>query len=130
RQLEGLSSCDQIETQQNADLFERMLLDSWSVDFKGFLDLISEAICRKDGISIEDARRHVREGYRTLMTPGIVNCLLGSAPQARSTRIVNKLVSRMGPAGLALRKLYPSVRKMIRGGGDYHGRDFIPAAKL
>lgn len=130
RQLEGPSSCDQIETQQNADLFDRMLLDSWSVDFKGFLDLISEAIGRKDGISIEDARRHVREGYRTLMTPGIVNCLLGSAPQARSTRIVNKLVSRMGPAGPALRKLYPSVRRMISGGGDYHGRDFIPAAKL
>ncbi|MEP6742957.1 MAG: TIGR00180 family glycosyltransferase [bacterium] len=130
RQLEGPSSCDQIETQQNANLFDRMLLDSWSADFKGFLDVISEAISRQDGISIEEAQRDVKQGYRTLMTPGIVNCLLGSAPQPRSTRMANKLVSSMGAAGPALRKLYPSVRRMIRGGSGYYGRDFIPAAKL
>ncbi len=130
RQLDGPGSCDQIETQQNADLFDRMLLNSWSTDFKGFLDIISKAISEKDGVPIEDAQRHIKQGYRTLMTPGIVNCLLGSAPQPRTTRIANKLVSRMGPAGPALRKLYPSVRRMIRGGGDYHGRDFIRAANL
>ncbi len=129
RQLEGPATCTQIEIQQN-DFFDRMLLDTWSADFKGFLEAISTAISEKDGIRIEEARRQVKLGYRTLMTPGIVNCLLGSVPQPRRFRKARQLVSRMGPAGSALHKLYPFVRRIIRGESDYPRHDFIPADEL
>jgi hypothetical protein len=36
----------------------------------------------------------------------------------------------MGPAGSALRKLYPFVRRIIRGESDYPRHDFIPADEL
>ncbi|HZE73244.1 MAG TPA: TIGR00180 family glycosyltransferase [Pyrinomonadaceae bacterium] len=127
RQLEGLTSCDQIETREKGDLFDRMLADSWSADFKGFLDAMSAAVSEKDGISIEMARQRIKEGYRTLMTPGIVGCLLGSLPPGRSTRIKQKLSSHMGPAGTALLKLYPAVSRLISGQPLASARDSISA---
>jgi len=129
RQLEGPATCSETEIKQS-DFFDRMLLDSWSTDFKGFLEIMSTAISEKDGICIEEARQQVKLGYRTLMTPGIVKCLLDSVPQPQRIRKASQLVSRMGPAGSALRRLYPLVRRIIRGESDYPRHDFIPAEEL
>jgi glycosyltransferase domain-containing protein len=130
RQLEGPSSVDQTETREKADLFDRMLFDSWSEDFKGFVDTISDEVSRKDGISIEEASHRVRQGYRRLMTAGIVGSLLGSVPEARSVRLTRKIRSYLRPASSLVRKLSRSMRRMEGVQSDYNGRDFIPAANL
>lgn len=121
RQIESPWDSTRAETRKKGDHFDRMLLESWSQDFKSFVDAIAAAVAGKDGIPIDAAREQVKQGYRELMTPGIVSCLLESVPQARSVRITNKLRSYLRPAGSLVRKLQ---------GGDSGGHDFIPAAAL
>lgn len=129
RQLDGLNSVDQIETLQRADLFDRMLLESWSDDFKGFVNVIAGAISEKDPISLEEARRVVKKSYRDLMTAGIVRCLLESAPPGRSVRLERRINSYLGSAGSVLRKLYPSIQRML-GRPGVNGREYTPARQL
>lgn len=125
RQLEGPSSVDQTETREKADLFDRMLLETWSADFKGFVEAISAELSRKDGISIEEARHGVRKGYRRLMTAGIVGSLLGSIPEARSVRLTRKIRSYLRPGISLIQRLSPST-----GLQSDNSRDFISAAEL
>src|SRR5205807_5228925 len=122
RQLDGVSSVDQTETKEKNDLFDRMLLETWSNDFKGFLDVISTAIAEQDGISVGEARREVKLSYRQLMTAGIVRSLLGSLPPGRSAQLSEKIRAHMGPAGIVFRRLYPSIQRMLAGKSNGHER--------
>src|SRR6185436_1372865 len=105
RQLEGLGSCDQKETRQNGDLFDRMLLETWSDDFRGFVNVIADAISGKDGIPLDEARRHVKQGYRDFIGPHLIYDLQGQLPPKGSIRLARNAISFMGPVGSALRKL-------------------------
>jgi glycosyltransferase domain-containing protein len=129
RQLEGESSVDRIETKQKADLFDRMLLESWSEDFTGFVNAMASAISQKDGIQLDEARRIVKQGYRTLVTPGIISCLLESAP-SRSALMTERVSSYMGTKNSILRKLYSPIRRMMKGRSNGIGHQYIPAAQL
>jgi len=130
RQLEGPSSCDQIETQQKGDLFDRMLLDSWSKDFKGFVDTLAAAISEKDGIPIDEARAELKQGYRNFIAPHLANCLRNPSTSTNQRRLIRSAISRVGPVGTALQKLYPFVQRVISGRPKVNGRDFISAAEL
>lgn len=127
RQLEGVSSVDKTETKEKADLFDRMLLDTWSADFKGFLDVISKAIAEKDGISKDDAARHVRSCYRQLMTAGLMQNLMGSIPRSRSIRVAEKIHSLIRPARTVARKLSGRGSTVAFANGS---QQFIPASRL
>jgi glycosyltransferase domain-containing protein len=127
RQLEGVSSVDKTETKEKADLFDRMLLDTWSADFKGFLDVISNAIAEKDSISKDEAARQVRSCYRQLMTPGLVQNLMGSIPRSRSIRMAEKFHSLTRPARTVARKLSGRGSAGAIANGS---QQFIPASRL
>jgi glycosyltransferase domain-containing protein len=130
RQLDGPSSVDQTETKQKGDLFDRMLMESWSGDFKGFVNAIAAALARKDGLTVDEARREIRQGYRNFIAPHLASCLVKPAAPTGRPGIARTLISRLGPIGTGLRKLYPPVQKMIKGRPMVGGRDFIPAAEL
>src|SRR6185436_20418986 len=97
RQLEGPSSTDRTETQQKADLFDRMLLETWSADFKGFVDTIAAAISEKDSISIDQARLEVKRAYRNFIGPHLVYDLRSKLPPARRFRMARSAISSLGP---------------------------------
>ena len=128
RQLEGLGSCDQKETRQNGDLFDRMLLETWSDDFRGFVNVIAHAISGKDGIPLDEARRHVKQGYRDFIGPHLIYDLQGQLPPKGSIRLAQNAISFMGPVGSALRKLYPPVQRALS--GRTNGRKYVPASHL
>lgn len=130
RQLDVEGSCDQIEMQQKGDLFDRMLSETWSDDFKTFVDTLAVALSRQDGISVDEARRELKQGYRNFIAPHLAHCLAKPVAPTGRMGIARGVISRLGPLGTGLRKLYPPVQKMIKGRPRAGVRDFIPAAEL
>jgi hypothetical protein len=115
RQIESPYETTLAETRAKGDDFDRMLLDTWSEDFTGFVDAIASAIVEMDGIPIEDARQKVRDGYRIFMAPTIVRCLWPQVQQANPSRDL-------------MRKIYRYLTDLISGPPET--RKYIPAAKL
>ncbi|MFA5779089.1 MAG: TIGR00180 family glycosyltransferase [Elusimicrobiota bacterium] len=80
RQQKSPGSSAVTEEQKKGDYFDRMLLASWSNDFSNFLQAVSAVIADNDKISIDNAIRLVREGYRNFVTPQIIRNLSSQAP--------------------------------------------------
>lgn len=129
RQVDSPYNSTEAETQKKGDDFDRMLLETWSEDFNGFVNAIAAAVSKKDGISLEEARREVKRGYRTLVTPGIIRCLLESAP-TRSDQLSRRLNSYMGTDSSLLRKLYRAIQKLRGGRSQGIERQYLTAAQL
>ena len=128
RQMDGPDSSDRTETRGKGDHFDRMLLETWSEDFTGFVNAIATAVSEKDGIPVDEARRLVRQGYRTFMAPYIVGCLAGELPPTHPVRAARNIVSNLGPAGRALRRLYGVIRTLID--GRSFARQYAPGQRF
>jgi hypothetical protein len=108
-----------------------MLLETWSSDFKGFVEGLAAALAEKDEIPIDEARREIKQNYRSFIAPHLVYYLSGSylpgAVPPRSVRLGRKIMPYMGPVGSALRKLYLSGQKKVKGRPE---SQYIPATQL
>jgi glycosyltransferase domain-containing protein len=93
RQIESPGSSDRAENRNKGDHFDRMLLKSWSSDWTAFVEFIAKAVAEKDGIALEEARALVKQGYRTFMAPGIIECLSAQLPKPRLVRAARTLYS-------------------------------------
>lgn len=121
RQWDGPGSSDKTENREKGDHFDRMLLETWSKDFKDFANAIALTISQKDGIPFDDAYNVVKKGYREFMAPAIINCLRAQ----KSDSLARKIIEKSGSAGL---KLYLSIKRMITGQPEL--LRFIPGHKL
>ena len=127
RQLEAPGSSDTGETQQKGDLFDRMLLPTWSEDFNGFVETLAAAIAEKDAIPIDQARREVKRAYRNFIGPHLVFDLQADLSPNRRFRLVRNAISHLGaitgqPKG---RQFIAGSRLSAADGNFEHIRDFL-----
>ena len=118
RQMDSPDSSDRMEIREKGDHFDRMLLESWSGDFNGFVNAIAAAVSEKDKITIEKARQLVKQGYRSYMAPAIVDGLLATTHSLERLWIARKTISRFGQAYRYFRSLIsgqPSLRQTVPG---------------
>src|SRR3989442_9735242 len=146
RQQNSAYGSAEIHEQRFGDYFERMLIESWSDDFTKFVNVVAAALAEKDGISIEDARDHVKKCYKTFVAPYIIQCLLAEPTVTITMPIIARMVQRLvklGPNSLTkrtLQKLYRSIPwisvNAVNGDEFFaypslmYRKDFKPIAKL
>ena len=90
------------------DVLGQMLVESWSDDFKNFLNVVAAALAEKDGLSFEEARDHVKNCYRTFIAPTIVEILLKEPNVSLIMPLIVQMVQsliRRGP-GSMVRKFF------------------------
>ena len=146
RQQNSAYGSAEIHEQRFGDYFERMLIESWSDDFTKFVNVVAAALAEKDGISIEDARDHVKKCYKTFVAPYIIQCLLAEPTVTTTMPIIARMVQRvvkLGPNSLmkrTLQKLYrriPWISVYAVNGDEFlaypssmYRKDFKPISKL
>ena len=115
----GLFNSNAQREARRADLFDRMLLESWSDEFTKFVNQIATTVSNKDGISLNDARSHVKKCYRTYAAPVIVNCLSseetlhGNSLVCKTKSLINRLRYVNIPTTRVLLKLLLNVRRFM-----------------
>jgi glycosyltransferase domain-containing protein len=91
RQMDVPESCDKMLNEEKGDHFDRMLVESWSEDFTGFLNAMAKAVSQKDGISLDEARTQVKRAYRKFIAPSVVGSLWEQVQPADSLHPARKL---------------------------------------
>jgi glycosyltransferase domain-containing protein len=66
------SSSNKEEHKRKGDYLDRMLIDSWSIEFTQFVDSVAEIIADKDKIDFNEACQSVKKGYRKYLIPMLV----------------------------------------------------------
>jgi len=74
RQRKGSKSSARLHRQQYGDHFDRMLLDTWSEDFNNFHNITADFLTQYDNISLDDAARVVKDGYKIFSGFRMVEC--------------------------------------------------------
>jgi glycosyltransferase domain-containing protein len=69
RQINPKNSSNNAETQKKGDYLDRMLIDSWSLEFNQFVNSVAEIIAAKDQIALNEAQQFVIKGYREYIIP-------------------------------------------------------------
>ena len=78
RQRKTSKSSARLHRQQYGNYFDRMLLDTWSDDFKNFVNITADFVTHCDDISLDNALREVRNGYKIFAKPRIIECFPNS----------------------------------------------------
>ena len=73
RQFNPLNSSSKEEHLKKGDRFDRMLLNNWSEDFKGFVDGVAHVVAQQDGVSTQEVKSKICKSYRKFIAPTIVN---------------------------------------------------------
>lgn len=108
------------EAAKEVDGFDRMLLDTWSDDFKKFVEAIAAAIATQEQMDVEDVRPKVKLAYRAYISPFIVGCLSRRSPAStESGGLAKALIRRLEPNGIARR----SLRKLHSFAGSAQNRE-------
>tara|TARA_Y100000031_G_scaffold73333_1_gene81012 strand:+ start:413 stop:1561 length:1149 start_codon:yes stop_codon:yes gene_type:complete len=74
RQTKTSQSAARLHKQKYGDHFDRMLLDTWSEDFNNFLNITADFLTQYDDISLDDAARVVKDGYKIFSGFRMVEC--------------------------------------------------------
>jgi glycosyltransferase domain-containing protein len=69
RQINPKNSSNNAETKKKGDYLDRMLIDSWSLEFNQFVNSVAEIIAAKDQIVLNEAQQFVKKGYREYIIP-------------------------------------------------------------
>ena len=69
------------EGKKHGDFFDRMFLESWSMEFSKFSNVLAENIAKKDGISVREALILIKDEFRKFIAPYIFDSI---APEDRS----------------------------------------------
>jgi len=113
RQWDGPGSSDKTENREKGDHFDRMLLETWSADFKAFANAIASAISQKDGIPFDDAYRIVKKSYREFMAPAIIDCLSAQRQLSIASSLSRGIIEKLGTTGYLLRRQYLFIKRVI-----------------
>jgi glycosyltransferase domain-containing protein len=62
---------------KNNDIFDRMLLETWSSDFNKFIGAIADELSSQEAINKEEAARAIKKGYRVYAGPNLIKILSG-----------------------------------------------------
>jgi glycosyltransferase domain-containing protein len=82
-------------TEAFGDWFGRMLVRTWSEDFSKFLEAMSKAMAREDGISGDEAAHCIVNAYRMLVAPQLMSNLLDEPTATLSMSTVVPVVRRI-----------------------------------
>lgn len=91
RQIKDRGSCAEDHRITSGDCFDRMLLETWSVDFSIFLNTISSSISTIDGTPLNDAQLLVKRNYRSYVAPKMINSLENNNVQITEGGVINAL---------------------------------------
>jgi len=72
RQINFSSSSNRAEAKKKGDYLDRMLSDSWFIEFNQFVDSVAKIISENDKIDFDEARLSVRKGYRKYLIPYLI----------------------------------------------------------
>jgi glycosyltransferase domain-containing protein len=100
RQRDSPQGTGEAHRQKFGDLFGRMLIETWSEDFTKVVTAVAEAISATDDMSIEDARKHVRQCYREFVAPVVIQNLLKEVTVKKTMPLLMSIVQdivRLGP---------------------------------
>lgn len=114
RQSAGSTSQHAKELKMYGDRFDRMLMDSWSKDFTGFVNEIAKTIVEQDNIGIYEARDFVKKGFRRHIAPFIMADLSKDVP---SRPLIWRLISKLPKKNFlvhGLRELFQMNKKESR----------------
>ena len=95
RQINSPGGSGGTHAEKFGDWFGRMLVESWSEDFKSFVGATSAFLAAKDGISEDDARKCVITCYRMLVAPALLSNILEEPTVTLSMSTVVPLVRRL-----------------------------------
>ena len=100
RQWNSPNSSGGTHQEKYGDALGQMFAKSWSDDFRKFVNVVAAALAAKDGISLEDARNHITQCYRSFIAPTLIECLLQepTVPMTMPVRVqmIQRLV-KLGP---------------------------------
>jgi glycosyltransferase domain-containing protein len=106
RQINLKSSSNQAEHKKKGDYLDRMLIDSWSMEFSQFTNSIAKIISAKDKVDFEHAQQLVKKGYRKYLIPIL-------ALQVEEFQRKPSLIKKFIHPGLGVIKNTP-LQKMLR----------------
>src|SRR5207245_10103259 len=115
RQWNSPDSSGGTHQEKYGDALGRMFAESWSDDFTKFVNVVAAALVEKDGISIEDARDHVKKCYKTFVAPSIIECLVAEPTVTTTMPIIAHIVQRVVNLGTnnvikkTLQKMYSRI---------------------
>ncbi len=75
-QQDSLGGSGEAHIKEFGDWLGRMLVETWSEDFRKFLTCISRALADKDGVPEAEAKKHVVRLYRMGIAPSLLSNLL------------------------------------------------------
>ena len=116
RQYNPKNSSNMEEIRKKGDLFDRMLLETWSGDFNGFVDAVAIEVAKNDGLELDEAKVAVKDSYRKHVASSIISCLSGEMKLQRLSKIpfFGTLVGNSLEKGRALRTVISSVLHVFR----------------
>ena len=101
------------EGTRKSGVLDRMLLESWSAEFKKFVDSLAAALAARDHIAVDEAREHVKELYRGYIAPHLIRSLSPGRP-GKLRALVSEL-RLFGPVKKGVRRLMKSGTKLNGG---------------
>ena len=115
RQINPKSSSNRVEHEKKGDYLDRMLIDSWSMEFSQFTNSIAEIISDKDKVNLEQAQQLVKKEYRKYLIPILAQQVEGLQ---RKPSLMKKLKCRVrglkkdNPLQSILRSLFHNYQDM------------------
>lgn len=100
------------EGTRKSGVLDRMLLETWSADFKKYVDSLAAALAVQDHIAVDEAREHVKGLYRGYIAPHVVRSLSPGRP--------GKLRASVSELRL-LNQVRKGVRRLVRSGNELNG---------
>jgi glycosyltransferase domain-containing protein len=109
RQSNSTTSSARDEVAKKGSHFHRLFLNSWSADFSAFINEVSQVISQRDGISIDQSRDFVKQGYINYIAPIVASDISRLATGPRKD-VQKQILSGLGPL-LALHKAFGKIRR-------------------
>jgi glycosyltransferase domain-containing protein len=91
RQCNTGETCNKSEMAKKLDFFDRMLLESWSHDFNGFMKAVAQEITTNDHLPFDEACAIIKNYYKKYVKPAIIYDAYGyKRPNIFGNKILNR----------------------------------------
>ena len=116
RQHDPPESCGAAHEEKFGNWFGRMLIPSWSEDFRKFADALSAQLAEADRISNAEARGHVVAAYRMAVAPSLLQDIVVEPTVTMPISLATTMAQRfmLLPQNNAIRRMAQRLFRMNR----------------